>query len=520
MRNLARILLVFLLIVSIVDEVKSLDLTGDLVVGANYDVGDDVIVQENVLFEAHDINVTDSLRISNFGEIRGGINICSGCVLELQNSGVFNANVSLQSGARLVQVISSSESATDIGLLSGFDVSVRNADNLDLTRIIQVASNANALEISNSQINAGNMTGFSALSGVSLDGNIMLSFDDVSNVPVLLFSDVSGDAVVRVESNMLDRLYSFKTYKIDNDIFVRLVRSTDYARILNNDMGRFLNDLRSSHIDDKLFSKLDVASSINEINSIISHSVRLNPIKLMQPLSLINSYKAQEIMHIDEDTVFGIEPIAIFSSDVFMNGIRPNASFNISKDLHLKLSGYVMNIDYSDNLNDYDALAFGLGADIQYDLLNSNFVRAHFVGGKSYFDVGPVFADGKVVNNPDGTSMYASGDFGHTFRLDSGYILSPFISFGTEYMAIVDTSDFHSYGAVGTDIGYEYKFDGLQYNYSGRVMVRTDGTIGCGMNFWVWSIFDAAGADMHIGTIYNNDFGTSLMLSLNGRFVF
>ena len=132
----------------------------------------------------------------------------------------------------------------------------------------------------------------------------------------------------------------------------------------------------------------------------------------------------------------------------------------------------------------------------------------------------PRYAGGVVVNRPDGTHLYTIGDFGHMFSLGGGYTLSPFVGVGTEYIAITKADDMIVYGVGGMDIGYEYKFDGLRYNYTGRVIARTDGTYGAGINLSAWSVFDEAGADMYIGTIYNSDFGMSLKFALNGRFRF
>ena len=520
MRYLASFLLAFVFLIVAIDEVKSMDIFGDIIMSGNYEIGADITVHNGAWLEAYDIQVADSLRIFNSGEIHGVLNVCPNCTVELHNFGVFGADVSLQSGARIIQVITSGESVTDIGLSSGFDVAIRGANGLNLATIMQIASNADTVEITNSSLNARDMSHFNTMTNVSLDGDVFLHFDKVANTPVLLFSDANGDGVVFVSSDALDKLYAFETYKINQDIFVRLVRSTDYARILNNDMGRFLNDLRASGYDNKLFSKLDIATSMGELNSVLSHSVRTNPIKLMRPVSLMNSYKMLEIMHIDDEIVFGFEPIVIYSSEVWINGVQPNVTFNVSDDLHMKLSGYAVDFDYVDNLNEYDGMSIGLNADVQYDLSDNNFVRTHIGGGKSYFDIGPVFNGTSVVNNPKGMSVYAIGEFGRNFDIHGGYKLSPFIAFGMEYISVANANDTSTYGIGGTDVGYGYEFDGLRYDYSGRIIVRTDGAYGAGINLSAWSVFDEAGADMYIGTIYNNDFGLSLKIALNGRFRF
>jgi hypothetical protein len=101
-------------------------------------------------------------------------------------------------------------------------------------------------------------------------------------------------------------------------------------------------------------------------------------------------------------------------------------------------------------------------------MLNNNFVRAHFAGGKSYFNIGPVLSDGVIVNNPDGTSVYGIGEFGHNFDINNMFKISPFVAFGGEYVGVANTNDTTIYGAGGTNIEYWYDFDGIKYKYIGR----------------------------------------------------
>lgn len=498
--------------------VAALEITGNVVVG-NYLAYEDIIISPIGSFEAHDIQAMDSLYILNYGQFIGGINVAENLSVEIRNVGVFDANVSCQNGARFIQVITSNADITNLGLSGGFDVSVRDGIGLNFNALMAVASNADAIEIINTDFNDVSFDGFVAPSDVTLGGYVILRFDDITNQPVLLFSNVTGDGVVHVESNALDVLHIYQTYRVNDDIFVRFVRSTDYARILNNGVGDFLNDLRLSGRDDNLFSKLDTAESVDEINDILSHSFRTSPIELMRPIRIMNLHKNLETMHIDDDVLFEIEPLIIYSTDVFMSGVRPSVSFSID-DLHLKLSGYVMAMNYSDDINKYSGLSFDTSIDAQYDLFDNNFVRAHVGGGKSYFDVGPVFSDGSVVNNPDGTSGYAIGEYGHVFNLPGGYKVSPFVGVGSEYLAIANANDVNIYGIGGTDVGYEYEFDGLRYSYAVRVIARTDTAYGVGTDLSIWSIMDAAGADLHIDTVYNDDFCLSFKVSLNGRFIF
>lgn len=496
------------------------EISHDTFISGNYILNTDTTVLDGVLLEAYDIKVTDSIHLVNMGTINGNIDISSGCTIELQNAGTFGANVSMQENAHLIQVIKSNDYITDIGLTSGYDVSVRNGENIDFHGVMQIAQNADSIELDNSSFVAGTMSGFNVLHNVEINGDVLLHFDDVNQNQMLLFSGATGNGSVFADSFALDALHLLQTYRVDDDIFVRRIRSTDYARILNNDTGRFLNDLRQSEKDKKLFVHLDRAESVDEINNILSRSVRTNPIKLMRPLQMFYFQKMLEIMHIDDSMTFGLEPIVVRSTGAVISGVRPNVSSVLFDDLYLNLSVYMLNMNYSDSINEYSATSFGGALDAQYNIACNNFVRVHFGANKTMFDVGPVFDGGRVFNNPDGFSMYATGSVGHKFYLSQEYSMSPFVSVESEYVNIAKSQKSYTYIIAGADIEYSYDFDGIKYNYGLHPLVRNDGAIGGGAVISVWSVFDAAGADMHIGAIYDDYFGMSYRASLNGRFRF
>ncbi len=498
----------------------SVEFADDIIAFGNYTISDDIIVSNGIMLEAHNLVINDSLRITNFGEIHGGIEICANCVLELQNSGVFDADVTTNPGSKFIQVISSDSTATHLGLDGGYDVRVQNANGLTFSLFADATRNADAIEFNNAEFNAGRVSEFSAMSGVTLYGNNTLIFDDMPTGDVLLFSDISGTGAVYAVSRTLDKLHVLQTFVADDDVYVRIVRSTDYARIFNNDMGCFLNELRANGADEKLFAKLDSVPTMDEINKILSQSVRTNPIKLLQPIKLFYRQKTLDLMHIDDFTKFGVEPLVMYSSDSIIGGVRPNLRFDIFDSLHLELSGYVLNLDYSDDINEYRGSSYGFGVNGQFDLSNVDFLRLYAMAARSYFNVGPVFDNGRVISNPDGTNAIVSGEYAHRFQMAGAYFASPFVMLGAEYMNVANSNDVQFFGGGGADIGYEYEFDGLRYNYALRGVAQSDGTVGVGVNVSAWSNIDAAGANVHIGVIRDDDFGVSYVLSINSMFQF
>ena len=162
MRAIVRGLLGFCCSGVVCDGVKALEISGDTIVSGNYIINEDVTVQNGVSFEAHDIRVVDSLRIFNYGHIDGTIDICENCTVEIKNVGTFNAGVLPQTGANLVQVISSNDEITNLGLGTDFDVRVRNGDGLNLAAIMSAASNADTIEFRDVYLDAGNIDEFVA----------------------------------------------------------------------------------------------------------------------------------------------------------------------------------------------------------------------------------------------------------------------------------------------------------------------------------------------------------------------
>ena len=521
MKYPVRTFLTFLCAMFMSGGVYALEISGNTIDPGNYTVYEDVTINSGVLFEAHNIQIADTLLMHNFGEISGGVNVQSGRVLELQNAGTFNATVTKEGNARLVQVITDAADITNLGLASGYDVLVRNGTNLDLASVMQVAQNADSISVTDTTFNVGDMTGFVAPTDIALNGDIVLNFAGAPTESVLIFSNITGDNVVHVGGvGGLDVLHTLESYNVGPNLYVRTIRSTNYELIFNNDMGRFLNTLRATGVDDKLFARLDTAESFAAINDVISQSVRTNPIQLMRPIKILNVQKMLEIMHIDDATTFGIEPFLIYSSEMSLGGVRPNVIFNLSDDLHMVVSGYVLNIDYSDDINEYGGVSLGINIDGQYDVTANNFVRAHVGANMSWFDVDSVFDGMGAINNPHGASMYFGADLGHRFDFTNGIVILPFVTIGTEYFGILNTDDTNTYLGAGSDFGYKYESDGLRYGFNVRAIGRIDGNVGMGISVSLLSIIDAAGADAYMGAVYSDDFGVSCRVSLNGRFQF
>lgn len=470
-------------------------------------------------FDNVNFSITNPAYITNNGIISGSLTVCAGCDVYIENRGTYDATAILGTGATITQVIKNANDITELSNIGvGYNVLVTDTTNaLNWEDIIDKTTGVVGFTLANAKIQMNQIVN---VNNITLNGESFIYTNTIPDTDTLLFSNVSGDGVVYVDADNLDALYSIETYRVTNNMYAHLVRSTDYARILNNDTGRFLNFLREKSPDDKLLNKLDSAKNFHELKHIMSKSIKVHPINLMRPVRVVYSHKTLETLHIDDNSGLGLMPFSVLSNDMVMTGVSPNANIKLSNDLYLKLSGHVANLKYSDDINEYSGMSYGAGADLIYNLPSNNFIRASGGFDFSSFDAGLVFNGNKAVKNPYGYSGFLVGEFGHRFDFGNEYYISPFAILGSDYATILNDDDLNSYIGVGSDIGFSTEFDGLRYDYAARGIVRSNGGIGLELNMSAWSIMDAAGIDLKASAFYDNILGVSYGVSLNGKFDF
>jgi len=496
----------------------------------NYDMKKHTIITGNGSFSGGIINVIGSVLIENGGEIHSNLNICNNCDVSIQNFGVYDASVTLGSDATITQIMTNSADVTRLNNIGvNYDVCIRNTpDVLNWNDIVNNTSGSGGqYTLSDAKIHMDNII---AINDVALDGIVYVYTDTMPDTDTMVFNNPSGDGTVRVVYNGDDPLHFLEAYKSGGNVFVRVTRSTDYARILdntsntsnsnNNQQGNILNELRQESPNDKLIEQLDSAQSINEINHIISQSVKFHPIKLMRSIKTIYSHKTLEIMHIDQYDGFGVMPFGFFSNDMSVFGVEPNLHINISDNFKMKLFGNISNLKYSDDINEYSAAVYGFGTDVVYLLPYNNFIRALAGAAFSSFNTGKVFNGNKTTKNPSGFLGYGVTEFGHKFTIGDNNYVSPFVMMGGDYATVLNSKDADLYAGSGVNVGTVFEIDGLTYSYGLRGVLRTDGSVGGNINMSVWSAMDDAGADFTFGTMYDKTNGLSYHISLNAKFDF
>ena len=465
--------------------------------------------------------IHNSLQITNNGTITSTLNVCNNCDLKIQNKNgaTFNTHVDLGTSATVTQVIQDASDITTLtGIGVGYNVLLQDTPCvLNWENISNTTTGANGFILQNAKIRINTI---SSIKDAEISGNLVIYTNTTPESGTLLFTNVSEGGVVEIIPDDLNTLYSVKPYKIGSSVFMQTIRSTDYARILNNDTGRFLNLLREKSPNDKLLKKLDSAKTLGELNRVMSKSMKVHPIKLMQPLRTLYSHKMLESMHIGSDDSIGISAFTIFSDDLFLMGASPNANIKILNDLHMKVFADVINLKYGDVINEYSAMSYGAGTDIIYNTPLNNFIRAYGGFHLSSFNTGLVKDGNGATKNPYGYSGFVAGEFGHRFDLDDEYYMAPFVMAGGDYITILRSDDSDVYAGAGCDAGFSTEFDGMRYDYVVRGIVRTDGGFGAELNFYVWSVEDSIGGNVALNTFYDENTGLSYGALMNIRFSF
>lgn len=484
------------------------------VIYGNVSINTDTTVGADSGYMGEFLNVNSSLHIINNGIITSTINVCNNCDLFVHNRGTFDANVVLGMDATLTQIINMPQDVNEL-MHTGVGYSVSIADNndvLDWDDISSKTQNATRFVLSNAKLR---MDDIQNINNLVINNDLFIYTDSVPVGDELLFSNVSGNGVVHVVSNGVDALHTIEAYRSGGDIFVHTIRATNYSGILNNGVGQFLDKLRITSPDDKLLKRVDAQETIGALRGVLSHSVRVNPIKLETPIRVMHSHKMLEFMHIADDYQIGLMPYMVLSGDMNLFGAEPNISINLFGDLNIRLFGRVAYLEYMDDINEYSAMHYAAGADAFYKLPMNYFVRGYGEFGLTMFDTGIVFDGANTTHNPNGYSLFGAVEFGRRFTIENGVYISPFVFADTDFVSVLNDSDFNTHVGIGGDVGYAVVFDGFRYNYAMRAIARNRG-IGAEIGFSVLSIADNVGADAKIGIFNDNVVGTSYNVSLNG----
>lgn len=481
---------------------------------SDYHVSDAVYIDARAGAYISNLYVDATLSFENRGMFRGNIHIADGMALSIKNSGTMDTDFYLGTNSRLTQLINSSDDITNLETDADYSILVRDAEMLSLGDIVSIGTSSHRIILENSSLVIDSTIGNAPL--IQLIGNVKLyvnSLRDLTNG--ILIDNVGGTGVATIIAPNDNPLMAIKTYIENDKLYVTTVRETDYRKILDSNTGNFLYSVRAASPHDRLLAAMDGASDIDALRGIMAKSVRLNPINLMNPVRVFDSF---EMFNIGATNDFSVAPIVIKNSDININAARVSYGVNATRNLNLNIAGYAGMVDVSDDINDFAGSFVGGNIGARYD--NGEFM-ARGIAGASFamFESDFVIDGANTRSAPNGKSFYGQLDVGVHLNPDGDFVFTPFAGVGINRAVVAHQSDNKSSTGIGIDIDTHGGTADLTYDYGLRIRTETSGDVGASLRIDVWSVFDAAGGGAELGVI-TTDFGTMYRVSFNARFAF
>lgn len=489
--------------------------------GADYSTvsffdGPFVYVQEGASLSGNTINMNSPVYLYNSGNISGTINT-NGNGLFVYNSGNMNGVIDAQ-GGYVVQGIRSESEITDVNVINGnYSVLVESFDNVELNNIKNIM--AQSYIIKNSSVVMDSFDDWQNWTeNVTLDENISLIINNANTVTSgTAINHVTNGATINVQIKDLDRMYKTQLKYNGSEMVLYIVRETKYSLIFEDSEENVLDLIREKHANDRLLFALDRADNIDEINRLKNLSYRFNHGILLRPLKVLNKFASTNLLKNENFSGVGIEPFCIVSDKVNAVGGRIYAGYN-SSDLYFNMGVNLNRFDYSDDLNEFYGMSYGLNIKSK-QMVDKFWIGESFGIALNGFTADYISSNNKIRSNPWGLSGYGDISVGYDFEIDKDMIFSPIVGFTYQQYKVADVSDTDSNFHVGADIKYFFITDGIKYEYSAYGSVGTNGDISANAKIGFVSVTDNAGVSFNVGML-KDDFDCYYRFSLDAKILF
>lgn len=337
--------------------------------------------------------------------------------------------------------------------------------------------------------------------------NIDISYngEKIANI-----SDVDGvDIIVKDPMYRADRQNS-------EDVFLKLVRETDYTKIFRDSRGTFLENIRLNHPDDKTLLAMDNADNMYAINSIMNSSYHFNPLVLMNPIKTINRAVLIDFLSETNSGVGAdIDYVLSDKMDDYAGHIYIADKY---EDLYFKIGVNLNRFSYSDNFNEFDGFSYGL------DVLARQYFNDFWLDGlvgvnRTNFNADYIYIDSDNIHNPKGISEYTRLSVGYDYKHVSDFVISPFVGFLFQNTKVLGVSDNEVNLHTGLNGKYSIIMDGIKYEYGVTVATDEKADFNVGANIGFLSVLDGAGAHVRIN-VFKNELGVNYKLSINTKVQF
>ena len=439
-------------------------------------IATDTTVLPTAWIKSDAVHIDDSLYLYNRGRISSNVYVCDACNVYIQNSGEISGVIHVPIDANLTQIIKSADDATRLNINGEYNILVYNAKQMDWFTILHASDNAANIMLANSDIIINQSTLellTSAQPTIELIGenNIWINQSYIStDIPVL--SNIIGDGTVNLHMENMNPLYALAGSISDGNLYAKIVRETDYVKILGSDTGKFLNTIRALNPNDKLLDKLDAAQDMPSLHHILNKSMRINPNKLAQPLHTFNRHIDTLTMASDMTHPMHFAPIGIIGDNINAYGVRAGINIGLTDAVHASVSAHAANMNFTDGIDDYSANLVGGDIVVQYDDADI-FACSHISITGAKFITPAIMNSASVQYNPMAIVLNADVNAGPRFTFGDAFVIVPFLGLGGDYSNLLNTSDTSTTISTGIITEYSYKTGDIQYKYSASV--GTDG---------------------------------------------
>ena len=478
-----------------------------------YQFDKNVYVANDEVIIGSSIEVNDSLVLKNNGFINvDKITICDECSLEIVNSGIIDAEFVLGKWATIVQVVSETEHINKIDFKeTAFSLNVVNAENIRFSDILNIAKQADVINVYNSKI---------IVDVQDVDKNKIKFHDKVflyiENNDLLtdkpIFSDIDNDVRIFVESDLNNPLMTLKTYVYENDLYVNLIRETDYAKIYKNDLGIFLNSLRNDANADSFLYAIDAVNSENDLYKIMAESMRIAPINMMKTIAVYNVFDMNNFL---SDVGVRVDYINFDVSDVYSLILNLNMKV---ENLEFGVGGYFNIFEETDGLDHVYGKTLGGNVTAKYSF-NDYFVRGKIGANFSWFDMENVFDGHDSIDNPIGWSLYGAFDIGCKYDGVYALYIMPYVGGTVNYMSVSYQKENQIAGRMGTEIGYSMEMLGVVYDYAVHLSIDTVADVMFGTSVSFMSNLDKVGGRVSFDYM-NSEIGHGYKIAAGLNFMF
>lgn len=482
-------------------------------------------IYKNTAINTPDIYMHESVYIANRGVINGNIHICDGCSAYIQNSGAINGKLFLGNNAELVRIIRFNSDITALDASYPHSIIISNADNICWGDITAISDGADKIIIKDSVLYVSPaqpvLLSTPSASAIELVGEneIRINSHEIFD-GMRLLSNVSGDGSLRVRISDTDALHAAVLSVQGGDVYLNMVRETDYYKILKNNTGRFLNGIRAKHSGDRLVAKVDSATDMEQVNHVLHKSMRLNPRRMMAPVHsfMHHMYNTVSFPASNSRNDVSMRPFAIFANNMNAYGLNTDVGVSISDRLSAGLIATSAILNFSDTIDDMSANIYGAGLFAAYA---TNKLSANARIGKNYvaFDSPDILLNGKTVSHMNAAVSYAGVDGGPKFNITDKFLFNPSIGMYTEYYDADTGKEQIIAATAGAVLDYRQEGVDVSYDYKVKLSCDTKSIFNTALGVEIFSAADDMGGSVMFG-ILKDDYGVSYSLSVALKIVF